>query len=109
MINGKCYGISKYLINLLAIVVTLNCSAYADHGITASGEPVRQGICAMDKVNGMVVPFGTRVVLPDGRVLVVKDRIGGGTLNNKLDIWIEDKDECLRFGRQNLVCRVEIP
>ena len=61
MINGKCYGISKYLINLLAIVVTLNCSAYADHGITASGEPVRQGICAMDKLNGVTVPFGAKV------------------------------------------------
>lgn len=94
---------------LLAIVVTLNASAYCDRGITASGEPVRKGICAMDKVNGVIVPFGSKVCLPDGRVLVVKDRMGGGTLNNNLDIWIEDKDECLRFGRQWLRCEVEIP
>lgn len=108
MINGKCYGINKYLINLLAIVVTLNCSAYADHGITASGEPVRQGICAMDKVNGMVVPFGTRVVLPDGTVLIVKDRFGGN-FDNHLDIWMPTESECWQFGRRNLVCEVEIP
>lgn len=37
------------IITLLAIVVTLNASAYCDRGITASGEPVRKGICAMDK------------------------------------------------------------
>jgi 3D (Asp-Asp-Asp) domain-containing protein len=98
----------KKLINLLAIVVTLNCSAYADHGITASGEPVRQGICAMDKVNGMVVPFGTRVVLSNGRVLIVKDRFGAGH-NNHLDIWMPSENECWKFGRKNLVCKVEIP
>lgn len=98
----------KKLLSLLAIVVTLNCSAYADHGITASGEPVRQEICAMDKVNGMVVPFGTRVVLPDGTVLIVKDRFGANH-NNHLDIWMPTESECWQFGRKNLVCEVEMP
>ena len=97
----------KYLYSLLAIVVTLNCSAYADHGITASGEPVRQGICAMDKVNGMVVPFGTKVTLPDGRVLIVKDRFGANH-NNHLDIWMPSEAECWQFGRRNLLCRIEL-
>ena len=98
----------KMLINLLAIVVTLNCSAYADHGITASGEPVRQGICAMDKLNGVTVPFGTRVVLPDGTVLFVKDRFGAG-YNNHLDIWMPTESECWQFGRRWLECRIEMP
>ena len=98
----------RQLIYVLAIVVTLNCSAYADHGITASGEPVRQGICAMDKVNGMVVPFGTKVTLPDGRVLIVKDRFGANH-NNHLDIWMASESECWQFGRQFLKCEVRIP
>ena len=96
------------LLSLLAIVVTLNCSAYADYGITASGEPVRQGICAMDSVNGMVVPFGTRVVLPDGTVLIVKDRFGAN-YNNHLDIWMPTESGCWKFGRRNLLCEVELP
>ena len=95
------------LLSLLAIVVTLNCSAYADHGITASGEPVRQGICAMDKVNGMVVPFGAKVTLPDGRVLIVKDRFGANH-NNHLDIWMPTESECWQFGRRWLKCSIEI-
>ena len=98
----------KQLMYLLAIVVTLNCSAYADRGITASGEYVREGICAMDRVNGKVVPFGSKVVLPNGKVLIVKDRFGAGH-NNHLDIWMPSEDECWQFGRRNLVCRVEIP
>ena len=99
----------KQLMYLLAIVVTLNCSAYADRGITASGEYVRDGICAVDRINGVLVPFGTKITLPDGTVLTVKDRICGGQYNNKLDRWIKNEDECWQFGRGNLVCRVELP
>ena len=96
------------LLSLLAIVVTLNCSAYANHGITASGEPVREGICAMDKLNGVAVPFGARVVLPDGTVLIVKDRFGGN-FDNHLDIWMPTESECWQFGRRWLECRIEMP
>ena len=98
----------RYVIHLLAIVVTLNASAYCDRGITASGEYVRDGICAVDKINGVLVPFGAKVVLPDGKVLVVKDRLGGGSLNNHLDIWMASENDCWQFGRQNLVCEVEV-
>jgi 3D (Asp-Asp-Asp) domain-containing protein len=98
----------KTLLYMLAIVVTLQCTAYCDRGITASGEYVRDEICAMDKLNGMLVPFGTKVILPNGKVLIVKDRFGGN-LNNHLDIWMASEDECWQFGRKNLVCKVEIP
>lgn len=94
---------------VLAIIVTLNCSAYCDRGITASGEYVRDGICAVDKINGVIVPFGTKITLSDGTTLVVKDRICGGQYNNHLDRWIENEDECWKFGRRRLECRVEIP
>ena len=99
----------RQLIYMLAIVVTLNCTAYCDIGITASGEYVKDGICAVDRINGVLVPFGTKITLPDGTVLTVKDRICGGQYNNKLDRWIKNEDECWQFGRKNLVCEVEIP
>ena len=92
---------------LLAIVLTLNCTAYCDKGITASGEPVRGGICAVDKINGVLVPFGSKVILPNGKVLIVKDRFGANH-NNHLDIWMPSESECWQFGRKNLVCEVII-
>ena len=92
---------------MLAIVVTLNASAYCDRGITASGEPVQDGICAMDKLNGILVPFGSKVILPNGKVLIVKDRFGANH-NNHLDIWMASEDECWQFGRQWLKCRIEV-
>ena len=98
----------KALLYMLAIVVTLNTSAYCDRGVTASGEPVQDGICAMDKLNGVLVPFGAKVILPNGKVLIVKDRFGANH-NNHLDIWMPSEDECWQFGRKNLVCEVIIP
>lgn len=95
-------------IYMLAVVVTLNCSAYCDRGITASGEPVREGICAVDRINGVLVPFNTKIILPDGRVLIVKDRFGAGH-NNHLDIWMENENDCWNFGRRWLKCRIEMP
>ena len=96
----------RYLI-LLTIWATLQTTAYCDRGITASGEYVREGICAMDKLNGVTVPFGSKVYLPDGRVLVVKDRFGGN-FNNHLDIWMPSESACWQFGRQWLRCRIEV-
>ena len=98
----------RYLIYMLAIVVTLNASAYCDKGITASGEYVRDGICAMDKLNGVLVPFGSKVILPNGKVLIVKDRFGANH-DNHLDIWMASENECWQFGRRNLLCKIEIP
>ena len=99
----------RKMIYLFAVIwATLNASAYCDREITASGEYVRDGICAMDRVNGMVVPFNSKVYLPDGRVLIVKDRFGAGH-NNHLDIGMETESECWEFGRRWLRCKIETP
>ena len=96
------------LLYVLAIIVTLQCTAYCDKGITASGEYVREGICAVDRINGQWIPFGTVIKTEDGRRLVVTDRFGDGR-SNCLDIFMQTENECWKFGRKNLVCRVEIP
>ena len=97
----------RQLIYMLAIVVTLNASAYAPTGSpTASGVMPQVGHCACDKINGEWVRFGTRITLPDGRVLTVTDRFGDGR-NNALDIFMASESECLQFGRRNLLCKIE--
>lgn len=99
----------RYLILLAVFYQTLNVSAYCHTGNpTASGVMPQVGHCACDKINGEWVKFGTRITLPDGRVLTVTDRFGDGR-SNCLDIFMNSEDECWQFGRRNLVCRVEIP
>lgn len=87
-------GKMERIISLLAIVVTLNCSAYCETGNpTASGVMPKVGHCACDKINGQWIPFGTVIRTSDGRVLTVTDRFGGN-YNNRLDIFMATENEC---------------
>ena len=88
---------------------TLNCSAYTHStNPTASGVMPQVGHCAVDKINGRWIPFGTRIETSDGRILVVTDRFGDGR-NNACDIFMASENECWQFGRRDLVCKVEMP
>ena len=79
----------KKLIMLAVFWQVLNCSAYTHSSQpTASGKWPQVGVAAADHL-----PFGSRVTLPDGRVLTIEDRFGGG-FTNKLDIFMETEEEC---------------
>ena len=101
------------LLSLLAIVVTLQCTAYT-HSTqpTASGVMPQVGHCAVDRINGQWVPFGTKIRIIDQNVgmheLVVTDRFGDGR-NNCVDLYMESYKKCIEFGRQNMEAEVELP
>ena len=99
----------KALLYMLAIVVTLQCTAYTHStNPTASGVMPQVGHCAADKINGQWIPFGTRIITEDGRTLVVTDRFGDGR-SNCLDIFMETEQECWEWGRRYVECKVELP
>ena len=92
----------------LAVLVTLNASAYCHTGNpTASGVMPKVGMCACDRINGQWIPFGTVIKTEDGRTLVVTDRFGGN-YDNRLDIFMDSENECWKFGRRWLECRIEM-
>ena len=94
----------RYLILLAVFWQTLNVSAYCHTGNpTASGIWPAVGMAAADHL-----PFGSKVYLPDGSVVVIRDRFGGG-YSNRLDIFLPTEAECWQFGRQWMKCRVELP
>ena len=100
LLRGSC--------EVMAIVVTLNASAYClNQNPMANGERPHIGACAVDKINGKWVKFGTKIILPGGRVLIVKDRFGGG-YDGHLDIWMPTEAECWQFGRRELLCKIEM-
>lgn len=86
----------------LPVYVLVVCTAYTasfdecgkTDGITASGRlatPHRTVACDD-------LPFGTRIRI-DGKEYVVEDRFGGN-YKNKIDIFMETKEEAYQFGRQ---------
>ena len=93
----------KLLITMAVFWQVLNCSAYCHSGNrTASGVWPAVGHAAADHL-----PFGSKVTLPDGRVLTITDRFGGG-YDNRLDIFMNSEQECWQFGRRDLLCKIEI-
>ena len=94
----------RYLILFAVFWQTLNVSAYCETGNrTASGVWPAVGMAAADHL-----PFGSKVTLPDGRVLTITDRFGGVYVD-RLDIFMNSEAECWKFGRQILRCKVEVP
>jgi len=79
--------------------VTFTATAYSLHGRTADGGGVRRGIIAADR---RVLPIGTRVRLEAGSYsgeYVVADT-GGAVRGRKIDIWVPQTAEAMRFGRR---------
>ncbi|MCO1599862.1 3D domain-containing protein [Desulfosporosinus nitroreducens] len=74
-------------------------------GITTSGERVRQGltIAAPERI-----PFGTEIHIPVLGTFVVSDR-GGAIKGNRLDLYMERREDALRFGVQRLEVFIKYP
>lgn len=95
---------SKSLVLLAVFWQTLNVSAYCHTGNpTASGVWPAVGMAAADHL-----PFGSKVYLPDGSVVVIRDRFGGG-YSDRMDLFLATEDECWKFGRKILRCKVVTP
>ena len=96
-------------VNVLAIIVTLSASAYCETGNpTASGVMPQVGHCAVDRINGQWIPFGTIIKIKGLGALKVTDRFGDGR-NNCVDIFMDSYNKCIEFGRQDREVEVEIP
>jgi hypothetical protein len=81
-------------------LIPMHATAYCLPGKTASGEPVREGICA----TGRKELFGKTVILyqrlPDGSVgkgLGIYEVKDSGCNENVIDVWRPDLDWCQNF------------
>jgi len=79
--------------------LSFTATAYSLRGRTASGSLVSRGVIAADR---RVLPIGTRVRLEAGSYsgeYVVADT-GGSVRGHKIDIWVPNAGEAMRFGRR---------
>lgn len=78
-----------------------SATAYCLKGRTASGSGVRRGIIAADPRH---LPLGTRVQVSAGAwtgTYIVADT-GGKIKGRKIDLWVPNSSEALRFGRRTV-------
>lgn len=73
----------------------MKCCGKTD-GITASGDKATEGVTvAMDKS----MPFGTKIYIDGVGERIVQDR-GGAITGNRIDLYFENHQDAINFGRQ---------
>ena len=117
--NGN--ALAKKVEGIKPIVKNLNTSAYTastcgksptskGYGKTASGAKATSWYTV---AAGKGYPIGTVIYIPsmknkpNGGWFVVQDR-GGAISNNKLDIYMDTYNECIKFGRKNVECYIYV-
>ena len=81
--------------------VPFKATAYCLRGRTASGAMVRKGIVAADP---KVLPLGSKITISAGQysgTYLVADT-GGLIKGKKIDIWISNCSEAIRFGKRSI-------
>lgn len=78
------------------------CCGPNARGVTASGKPVRPGMCAAD---WRVLPRGTAVDVPGYGRAVVEDK-GGAIKGRRIDLYFPTHKQALAWGRRCVGVRV---
>src|SRR5689334_11013916 len=89
----------KAPIEMESDAMLFTATAYSLRGRTASGRPVTRGLIAADR---RVLPIGTRVRIEAGSYsgeYLVADT-GGAVRGRKIDIWVPNTGEAMKFGRR---------
>ena len=73
--------------------------AYTGGGYTATGTKARYGTLAVDP---KVIPYGTKVYIKELDKVFTAEDCGGGIKGNKIDIYMNTKEECINWGVRNI-------
>ena len=97
-------GETIYYVDVLSVEAT----AYTGGGTTATGTPARYGEIAVDP---SYIPYGTvlYIVSDDGRWVygtATAEDCGGAINGNIIDLYFDDYDTCIQFGRRNCTAYV---
>ncbi|MGL5314001.1 MAG: 3D domain-containing protein [Peptostreptococcaceae bacterium] len=74
-------------------------TAYAGDGITSTGTKPKWGTIAVDP---RVIPYGTKVYIPQFNMTFTAEDCGGAIKGNKIDIFMMSDSECYNWGRRTI-------
>jgi 3D (Asp-Asp-Asp) domain-containing protein/cell division protein FtsB len=101
--NGHMY-FARQTITASASAYTQSDEEQTADGITASGEPVKEGRTIA--VDPSVIALGSLVYIESDSPLVggfyVASDTGGAIKGNRIDVFMQSKDKAYQFGRQDI-------
>ena len=85
--------------NSLGKKITVSATAYSGDGITATGTVPRWGTIAVDPT---IIPYGTKVYIPQFNEYFIAEDCGGGIKGNKIDIFMNSESQCDNWGKRSI-------
>ena len=90
------------------IVRTLNVeatayTAYNSYSLTSTGQKPKWGTIAVDP---RVIPYGTKIYIPEFNQTFIANDTGGAIKGNKIDIFMNTKKECYNWGRRTIEIQI---
>jgi 3D (Asp-Asp-Asp) domain-containing protein len=78
----------------------VGATAYCGDTITSTGKrPVEGTTIAVDP---KVIPYGTKVYIPEFNRVFTAEDCGSAIKGNRIDIFMNDYDRCMEWGYQNI-------
>lgn len=79
--------------------ISVTATAYTGGGTTSTGTKARWGVIAVDP---SVIPYGTRVYIPQLKQTFVAQDTGSAIKGNKIDIYMDSKSQAINWGSKNI-------
>ena len=83
--------------------MTVQASAYTGYSTTSTGQKPVWGTIAVDP---RVIPYGTKVYIPQFGRTFIANNTGGAIKGNKIDIFMNTKKECYNWGRRTIEIQI---
>jgi 3D (Asp-Asp-Asp) domain-containing protein len=94
--NNNASSQEKITINAVA-------TAYTGYGTTSTGQKPVWGTIAVDP---KVIPYGTKVYIPQFNQVFIANNCGGAIKGNKIDIFMNTRQECSNWGRRTIEIQI---
>ena len=78
-------------------------TAYTGYSTTSTGQKPVWGTIAVDP---RVIPYGTKVYIPQFGRTFIANNTGGAIKGNKIDIFMNTKKDCYNWGRRTIEIQI---
>ena len=81
----------------------VKATAYSGDTITSTGTVPKYGTIAVDP---SVIPYGTKVYIPEFDDVFTAEDCGGAIKGNRIDIFMDSESQCNNWGVRNITIQI---
>ena len=98
--DSKVINIKRGFDKMNGKEMKVRATAYCNDPITSTGKKPRPYHTLA--VDPKVIPYGTRVYIPEFNKVFIAEDTGGAIKNNRIDIYMNNEYECRQWGIRNI-------